>query len=111
MSQPKPRATAAYIEIIERNRATGDTAADSVIEPNEIRINGTAVLCADRPIKVHELELGGKPGDLVLVTLTLFARRVTIAAEDDLASEPITTAEHIRHGLDYVRERYGKDGE
>ncbi|MFE0794772.1 hypothetical protein [Streptomyces mutabilis] len=76
-------ARGAVIEILERGRATTDTVGGSVIAPDEIRINGQALLSsADYPIKVHDVEIE-HPG-LVYVTLTLLARRVTIAAEDDL---------------------------
>ena len=78
-------ARGAVVEIIERGRATDDdTAGGSVIMPNEIRINGHALLSSDEhPVKVHDVEIE-HPG-LVYVTLTLIARRVTIAAEGDLA--------------------------
>lgn len=66
----------AYIEIVERYR--GDE--PDVLAPNEIRINGTPLLAPRaNPIKVHEIEIGGD--ELVLVTLTLFAKRVEIKSE------------------------------
>lgn len=74
----------AVIEIIEKGRATSDaTVGDSVIAPNDVRINGQSLLAsADDPVIVHQVTTAGD--ELVRVTLTLFARRVTIAAEDDL---------------------------
>ena len=74
---------AALIEIVERNRSTDDTPGGSVIVPNEVRINGIPLLVPDgESVKVHEIKANGQ--DIVCVTLTLFARRVTIAAEGDL---------------------------
>lgn len=71
----------AVIEIIEKRRRSSPPPGGDVIIPNEIRINGQPLLVpADSPVKVHEIEVQGN--DVVLVTLTLFARRVVIAAED-----------------------------
>jgi hypothetical protein len=72
------------IEIIEKGRATSDaTIGESIITPNDVRINGQSLLAsADDPVVVHEVSTTGD--ELVRVTLTLFARRVTIAAEGDL---------------------------
>lgn len=86
----KQQPTAAVIEIVEKGRATDDTMGGSVIIPNEVRINGVPLLLpADRPIKVHEMEI--HPKDAVYVTLTLIARRVTIAADGDIhPPEPAT---------------------
>lgn len=79
-------ARGAVIEIIEKRKgAIGDTFADDVIIPNEIRINGQPLLNpADHPIKVHAVEL--KDEQAVLVTLTLFAKRITVCAEEEEAS-------------------------
>ena len=72
MSQPE----ACVIEIIERT----DDPDPRVILPNEIRINGTPVLAPhDEPVEVHGVSVSS--GDVVKVTLTLYAKRVTIAAE------------------------------
>lgn len=50
------------------------------IVPNEIRINGESVLApADEPVIVHEIST--RADELVRVTLTLFAKRITFAAE------------------------------
>jgi len=86
----KPQPTAALIEIVELGRTTDDTPGGSVITPNEIRINGTPILAGPEPITIHEMNFptpGSVPDDLVKVTLTLYARRVTIAAEGDLSSD------------------------
>lgn len=67
---------AVTIEIIERTNAPDP----KVILPNEIRINGTPVLApADDPVIVHEMSISSE--DVVKVTLTLYAKRVTVAAE------------------------------
>jgi hypothetical protein len=72
MSYPQ----AVTIEVVERT----DTPDPDVIIPNEIRINGVPVLAPDDdPVIVHEIAVDGT--DIVKVTLTLFAKRVTFAAE------------------------------
>jgi hypothetical protein len=64
------------VEVIER---TDDPHPD-VILPNEIRINGRPVLApTDEPVIVHEVSSTAQ--DLVRVTLTLYAKRVTFSAE------------------------------
>lgn len=81
----KAEPQAAFIEIIEKDHSTDGT--PGVIVPNEVRINGTPLLIpAGERIKVHSLTLNENEHgeDPVCVTLTLFARRVTIAAEGDL---------------------------
>lgn len=81
-------AKAALIEIVEKDHSTDDT--PGVIVPNEVRINGIPLLIpAGQQIKVHSItfnenERGPYGEDAACVTLTLFARRVTIAAEGDL---------------------------
>jgi hypothetical protein len=73
---------AAVIEIVEK---APEPPAHGVIVPNDVRINGTSVLLpdlADYPITVHELKIGGGEAEVVLVTLTLFAKRVTIGHEE-----------------------------
>jgi hypothetical protein len=81
MSITEPRG--AVIEIIEKGRATSNaTAGDSVIVPNDVRINGQSLLTsADDPVIVHEVST--RADDCVRVTLTLLARRVSIRAEND----------------------------
>ncbi|MFE6903799.1 hypothetical protein ACFVFJ_44460 [Streptomyces sp. NPDC057717] len=75
----------AVIEIIEKGRATSDaTMGESVIVPNDVRINGQSLLASgDDPIIVHEIST--HPDNCVRVTLTLLARRVSVRAEDDPA--------------------------
>lgn len=75
----------AVIEIIEKGRATSDDRlGDSIIIPNDIRINGQSLLTsAEDPVVVHEISARGD--EPVRVTLTLFARRVSIRAENDPA--------------------------
>jgi hypothetical protein len=84
MDTRKPTPLGAVIEIIERGKTTDDTTGGSVIVPNEVRINGHSLLTsAEEPVIVHEMST--RADDLVRVTLTLFARRVSIRAENDPA--------------------------
>ena len=70
-------AQGAVIEIVERVK-TKDP--NGVVVPNEVRINGQALLCsADEPVVVHEVSTLGD--DLVYVTLTLIAKRVFVGQE------------------------------
>ncbi|MFD7996848.1 hypothetical protein [Streptomyces mexicanus] len=73
----------AIIEVIEKGRTTSDaTIGDSVIVPNDIRINGQSLLAsADDPVILHEVST--RADELVRVTLTLLARRVSIRGEHD----------------------------
>lgn len=67
---------AALIEIIERT----DQPDPKVIVPNEVRINGVPLMAsAAEPVEVHAISIAS--GDVVQVTLTLFARRVVIGTE------------------------------
>lgn len=71
----------AVIEIVEKRHSKSSPPGGDVIIPNEIRINGQPLLCpTDSPVKVHEIEVTSH--DAVLVTLTVFARRVVIAADE-----------------------------
>ena len=71
----------AVVEIIEKRCRPAQPPGGDVIIPNEIRINGQSLLLpADATVKVHNIEIRGD--DPVLVTLTVFARRVVIAAEE-----------------------------
>lgn len=80
----KPEPLGAVIEIIERDSTTDDTSGGSVIVPNDVRINGQSLLAsADDPVIVHEMSTRGD--DIVRVTITLLARRVSIRAENDEA--------------------------
>lgn len=74
----------AVIEIIERGLTVDeDRPITGVIAPNEVRINGIPLLAsADHPVIVHEIVT--TPRDAVVVTLTLFARRVFIGPEGEL---------------------------
>ena len=102
-----PEAHAAYIEILETNRATEDSAGGSLVIPNQVRINGFPLaIPAGETIKVHEITLNDNERgmDVAAVTLTLFARRVTIAAEGDISAE--TPVDKIRA----VRDIQGQDG-
>ncbi|MEU3452183.1 hypothetical protein ABZ671_00870 [Micromonospora sp. NPDC006766] len=77
------RPAGAVIEIIERRTepSNPDHAAADTIVPNEIRLNGQALLTpTGHPVTVHEIAL--RERDLVLVTLTLFAKRVVIGVEE-----------------------------
>lgn len=66
----------ADIEIIDRGGS-----ASGILVPSAVRINGAEIaIPADATIKIHEI----RATDVVTVTLTLFARRITIAAEGDL---------------------------
>ncbi|MGV9588271.1 hypothetical protein [Streptomyces tendae] len=65
----------ADIEIIDPG---GDV---PVLVPSKVRINGTEVLIP-AGTKIHIGEI--TDDEAVTVTLTMFARRVVIAAEDDL---------------------------
>lgn len=77
MNQPK----GAVIEIIEKRRSRLGGLGGEVIVPDEIRINGQSLLLpADSSVKVHEIDIPSC--DAVLVTLTVFARRVVIDAEE-----------------------------
>jgi hypothetical protein len=106
--------TGAVIEIVERRPADPDTGAShDIVVPNEIRINGMKLLSPDKhPVKVHEIEL--KDRDAVLVTLTLFAKRILVSHEDhprpgtleaaqaDLDNARRAQAEQARHSAEIV---------
>ena len=78
-TQPSP----AVIEIVERNRPATQARSNGIIIPDDIRINGQPLLApAEQPVIVHEIT--SRADEATMVTLTLFARRVTIAAESDL---------------------------
>ncbi len=83
-------ARGAVVEIIERRRNPDDgSVAASITVPNEVWLNGQKLLTSAEPehaIKVHQIELPDR--DAVLVTLTVFARRVVIEGRD---SEPANT--------------------
>lgn len=65
----------ADIEIIDQGRGS------PVLVPSKVRINGVEVLIPEGA-RIHIGEI--TDDEAVTVTLTMFARRVVIAAEDDL---------------------------
>ncbi|MFK4801642.1 hypothetical protein ACI3K5_23545 [Streptomyces sp. MPA0124] len=66
----------ASIEIIDRG-----SSGSGVLVPSAVRINGVEVpIPSGTKIRVHDVS----DDEAVTVTLTMFARRVVIAAEDDL---------------------------
>ena len=68
----------AYIEIVERTPRLND----KIIVPNEVRINGTPLLCPeDGEIVVHGVATGSRTP--VEVTLTLYARCVEYKQEQE----------------------------
>jgi hypothetical protein len=73
------------IEIVERipaEHAEDYERGPGILVPTEIRINGTPVLApADRPVIVHQINIGHRAA--VEVTLTLFARMISIHQEVD----------------------------
>lgn len=76
------------IEIIERRRPgeiTGQAAG--IIVPNDVRINGQSLLASDDPITVHQMDFPATGA--VKVTLTLYARRLVVQAEDVGADTPV----------------------
>jgi hypothetical protein len=74
---------AALVEIFEKGAATDGTTGGSLVIPDQVRINGTPLLVPkDHAVTIHEMKL--RDCDAVCVTMTLFARRVVIAAEKDL---------------------------
>jgi len=76
----------AVIEIVEKRPARQSGSRSDLIVPNEVRINGQALLMpADSPVQVHGIEI--RERDAVLVTLTVFAKRITVAAEEPEAGD------------------------
>ncbi len=79
---------AVAIEIVERRRKPDtDSVGASIVVPNEVRINGQRILVPEgEPITVHDITAK----DVVLVTLTVFARRIFVGHED--IDETVTDA-------------------
>ncbi|MFB6392635.1 hypothetical protein [Polymorphospora lycopeni] len=78
---------AAVIEVVEkRSRRQGGDGFAGVIVPNEIRLNGQTLLAPkDPPVRLHEVTLDDQ--SLVLATLTLFVRRLTVDIEEPEATD------------------------
>lgn len=90
MSEGLPRGH--VIEIWEEGASSGPGAGDTIFAPDMASIDGHRLLMPLGGIRVHEMKLGN-PDDPVLVTLTLYARRVTIGAElDGPDGEPAAAA-------------------
>lgn len=71
----------ALIEIIEHGEINADY--PQTIMPDEVRINGVPILVSgDDEIIIHETRIGSGAGDVVKVTMTMFARRVVIGTEE-----------------------------
>jgi hypothetical protein len=81
-------ATGAVIEIVERGPGTGN--ARGVIIPNEVRLNGVPLLMPKDGITVHEMTF--PPEEAILVTLTVYARRVIIGADGEDVSDSLRSA-------------------
>lgn len=76
----------AVIEIVEKRSACQSGPHSDLIVPNEVRINGQALLMPKgAPVKVHDIEIRDR--DAVLVTLTLFAKRITVSVEESGATD------------------------
>lgn len=57
----------------------GKTFDNGEFLPEELLINGQPVLCpSENPVKFHEMTLGN---DLLLATITMFVRKVTIGGD------------------------------
>jgi hypothetical protein len=72
----------ALVEVIEkRHRKIGGVGGELIV-PTEVRLNGQALLLpAENPITIHEMKLPAN--NAVLVTITMFARRVLVDAETE----------------------------
>lgn len=77
------------IEIYEAGAGSGKDASGSLIFPDMVLIDGNRMLLESGGVKIHEMNPGS--GEPFLVTLTLYARRVTIGAElDGPDGEPVS---------------------
>lgn len=94
-------ARGAIIEIVEkRPEGDYDSLGGDIIVPTEIRINGQALAVSpDHPVKVHEVSIKG--GDAVLVTLSLYAKRVTFDHETDTSAGTLPVALRIGHSASH----------
>lgn len=87
-------AHAARLEIVERHAGEryGD---DTPLCPNGIRINGVPVWCPeDKPLVVQEIDLSGKVGVPLVVTVRLQARALLIG---EPPSRPAISAADVRN--------------
>ncbi|MCW2904462.1 MAG: hypothetical protein JWO67_6727 [Streptosporangiaceae bacterium] len=77
-----PPPTASVVEIVETGDRQTDDGVGGVIMPSDVRVNGVSVFTTGG-VKVHEIDLADRT--MATVTLTLPVRRITVAAEGDLA--------------------------
>jgi hypothetical protein len=77
-----PPPTASVVEIVEKGDRKTDDGVGGIILPTDVRINGVSVFTTGG-VKVHEIDLARRT-EMATVTLTLPARRITVAAEGDL---------------------------
>lgn len=78
--------TGAMVEIVERvdpahYRPDSDAPADTVILPNEVRLNGVPLLTDDQGVTIHEMVVSPRGETFVRVTLTVLAKRVVMTQE------------------------------
>ncbi|WP_029923878.1 hypothetical protein [Nocardia otitidiscaviarum] len=92
---PRDLPDCADIEIIEHRESDSLDGGsldggNGILIPREVRINGKPVLMPkDHPPKIHEIEIGSH--EPVLVTLTVFARSVSIRHEQTSESPDAPT--------------------
>ncbi|RZT87477.1 hypothetical protein EV383_4402 [Pseudonocardia sediminis] len=91
-----PRPQPAHIEILEYTPAQSGSGATGVLKANELRINGTPILCPKgETIRVHAMEFNQADGyrddqaDLVKVTVTMFAHRILIEQRGNPEAPPV----------------------
>lgn len=77
-----PPPTASVVEIVETGDRQTDDGIGGLIMPSDVRVNGVSVFTTGG-VKVHEIDLADR--SMATVTLTLPVRRITVAAEGDLA--------------------------
>lgn len=70
------------IEIVERSKGPIGKGAHGIVVPNQVRIDGKPVLMpAGHPVIVHPIDSKDDLNRAVKVTLTVFARTVSIRHE------------------------------
>ena len=81
----------AVVEIYERGgNPLPDVGPGSLLQPNEVRLNGVSLFCpADSPPVVERIGLGPDGEPLVRVNLTVWARRVVIDHIPDPPAEQL----------------------